>query len=102
VLTAAGDVFTLDDDRLPPKRVVVKHPNDTASGANIRAMMLVQERDVRTPWDDLGAEYRGIRPDGKHRRAVYLCGQSISYDHSDVIAAKYFDGIIDSLCFKWS
>jgi hypothetical protein len=65
------------------------------------AMMLVQERDVRTPWGDPGAEYRGIRANGKYWRAVYLFGQSISYDDADAIAAKYFDGIIDSLCFKW-
>jgi hypothetical protein len=65
------------------------------------AMMLVQERDVRTPWGDPGAEYRGIRANGKYWRAVYLFGQSISYDDADAIAAEYFDGIIDSLCFKW-
>lgn len=65
------------------------------------AMMLVQERDVQTPWGDPGAEYRGIRANGKHWRAVYLFGQSISYDDADAIAAKYFDGIIDSLCLKW-
>jgi uncharacterized glyoxalase superfamily protein PhnB len=31
---------------------------------------------------------------------VYLFGQSIGYDRADAIAAKYFDGIVDSLCFK--
>ena len=67
----------------------------------LEAMMLVQERDVQTPWGDPGAEYRGIRANGKHWRAVYLFGESISYDDADAIAAKYFDGIIDSLCFKW-
>jgi hypothetical protein len=67
----------------------------------LEAMVLVDERDVRTPWGDPGAEYRGVRADGKHWRAVYLFGQSIGYDGADAIAAKYFDGIIDSLCFKW-
>jgi hypothetical protein len=33
---------------------------------------------------------------------VYIFGESISYDEADAIAAKYFDGIIDSLCFKCS
>jgi len=65
------------------------------------AMVLVDERDVRTPWDDPGAEYRGVSADGKHWRGVYLFGESISYDGADAIAAKYFDSIIDSLCFQW-
>lgn len=65
------------------------------------AMVLVHERDVHTPWGDPAAEYRGVRRDGKHWRAVYSLGQSISYDHADAIAAKYFDSIIDSLCFRW-
>lgn len=66
----------------------------------LEAMVLVQERDVRTPWGDLGAEYRGVRANGKHWRAVYVFGESISYDQADAIAAKSFDGIIDSLCFN--
>lgn len=61
-------------------------------------MTMVQERDVRTPWGDVGAEYRGARPGGKHWRAVYLFGQSVSYDDADASAAAYFDGIIDSMC----
>jgi hypothetical protein len=32
---------------------------------------------------------------------VYLFGQSISYDEAAASAARYFDGIIDALCFKW-
>jgi hypothetical protein len=67
----------------------------------LQAMALVHERDVDTPWGDPAAEYRGVRKDGKHWRGVYSLGRSISYDHADAIAAKYFDAIIDSLCFKW-
>lgn len=67
----------------------------------LAAMVVTHERDVRTPWGDPGAEYRGVRANGKHWRTVVLFGQSISYDDADAIAARYFDGIIDSLCFKW-
>jgi hypothetical protein len=65
------------------------------------AMVRIQERDVHTPWGVPGAEYRGVRANGKFWRAVYLFGQSISYDEAAASAARYFDGIIDSLCFKW-
>jgi hypothetical protein len=66
----------------------------------LEAMVLIHERDVHMPRGEPGAEYRGVRRDGGHWRAVYLFGQSIGYDEADVIAAKYFDGIIDSLCFN--
>ncbi len=52
----------------------------------------------------MGSSGRGVprvRANGKFWRAVYLFGQSISYDEAAASAARYFDGIIDSLCFKW-
>ncbi len=61
---------------------------------------IIHERDVRIPWDGEAAEYRGRNFDGTFWRGILMFGESIAYAQADEKAAKYFDGIIDTLCFQ--
>lgn len=65
----------------------------------LAAMVLVRERNVRSPWDSVVAEYRGLRATGTHWRFVGTFTQTIDYDQADAIAARYFDTIVDTMCF---
>ena len=47
-----------------------------------------------------GVEYRGIRSDGTFWRWVGVFGETIKYDHASRNSAKFFDRIIDSLCWN--
>ena len=73
-------------------------------GLPSKAMLptIIYERDVRMPWGGEAAECRGRHPDGTVWRAVLMFGESMAYAHADATAAKYFDGMIDTLCFKAS
>ncbi len=46
------------------------------------------------------AEYRGVRTDGTYFRWIGMLGETVEYDHVTKEAAVYFDGILDTLCWR--
>jgi hypothetical protein len=58
----------------------------------------IRERNVVFNDYGIGAEYRGLRPDGTHYRYVGKLLATISYDNASKEAADFFDKIIDTLC----
>jgi hypothetical protein len=63
-------------------------------------LVRLTERDMGLGGKFVGSEYRGLRSDGTRWRWVGVVGASVTYDHATDAAARYFDAIIDTLC--WS
>ena len=63
----------------------------------------MRERDVQfLPDKELqGVEYRGAKGDGTLTRFVGVFGETISYSDATQDAARLFDAIIDSLCWRF-
>ena len=57
------------------------------------------EKRERKPY---GADYRGIQENGKRWRFVGFIGESITYTNASEEVARYFDSIIDGVCWDAS
>jgi hypothetical protein len=65
-----------------------------------RELERVEERDALTPWDEVVADYRGVRKDGAYWRLLGRFGETAEYTVPDKATAAALDEIVDGLCWE--
>jgi hypothetical protein len=61
----------------------------------LESSAMIQKREIKP----LGVDYRGVDKKGRKWRFVGKFGETISYENASDAAAKFFDSMIDGMCW---